>query len=213
MSRLTALAALPVCLALAACGSGGGDRPPPPKPDPVSAPLAGVGDMCSYAERKKPIVVGHKFWTGRAYYGDLKGGDLKELRAKWFLGGSGGRVATAVARPKLEVHRTKIDSNCYDEAKKVYYGCTKTIETPMGDIRVLARAVRQEEADRLAIQMCKREVRERLEKKTEVALDTWDIACSIVARRKCPLPPPPPPPAPKKTDQKKDSSKDAKKGN
>ena len=206
MSRLSALAALPVCLALAACGSGGSDRPEA-KPDPTSPPLAGIGDMCSYADRKKPVVVAHKFWTGRAFFGDLKGSDLPALRAKWFLGGSGGQVATAVARPKLEVYRSKIDSNCYDAAKKVYYSCTKTLATPLGDIRVMTRAIRQEEADRLALQLCRRQIRERLEEKTEISSSTWDIACVIVARRKCPLPPPPPPP---KKDEKK---KDDKKGN
>lgn len=198
MSRLTLFATLPLCLALAACGSAG-DRPPPPKPDAVSAPLAGVGDMCSYAERKKPVIVAHKFWTGRAYFGDLKSSDLPELRAKWFLGGSGGKVSTSVARPKLEVYRLKTDGNCYDAEKKVYYSCTKTVATRIGDIRVVGRAINQRDADFLALEVCNSQMRDRIEKQTQIERDTTDLRCVIVARKRCPLPPP----APKKKTEKK----------
>lgn len=200
MPRPFPILVLPVCLALTACG-GSGDRPPAPKPDPVSAPLAGVGDMCSYAERKEPILVAHKFWTGRAYYGDLKSRDLPELRAKWFLGGSGGKVATTVARPKLEVYRLKTDANCYDAEKEVYYRCTKTSATPLGDIRAIGRAINQREADLLAVRICDRAVRERIEKKTQIGRETTDLGCVVAARKRCPLPPPP---APKKKDDKDD---------
>jgi hypothetical protein len=200
MPRIPAIFALPICFAVAACGAGG-DRAAAPPPDPVSAPLAGVGDMCSYAERKEPVYVAHKFWTGRTFYGDLTGSDLPELRAKWFLGGTGGKVSTSVARPKLAVFRIKVDGNCYDEAKKVYYSCTKTVEAKLDDLRVLARAVEQRDADRLAFQICVDKMQERVEKQTQIVLDATNATCEVVARKLCPLPPPPP--APKKADDKK----------
>lgn len=202
MPRLFSILAVPVCLALASCG-GKSDGPPPPKPDPVSAPLTGIGDMCSYAERKKPVIVAHRFWNGSTFYGDLKGEDLAKLRSKW-IPNTVRSVATSVARPRVQVYRVKTDGNCYDKEKKVYYSCTKTLETPVGDIRGLARADDPRRADLLALRICRDEMRKSIEEKSEIDLTTVDLGCTIAVRRRCPLPPAPPP-KPKKKDEKKDN--------
>lgn len=191
-----ALAAAALLLALAACQSdSAATKAPTPAPKPAALPAVDVGDLCSYSERKEPIIVVHKDATGNQYFGEVQGKDLQQFRLKW--GGLTGKtLATAVARPRVDVYRASVEDNCYDAQRRVYYSCRKVIQEPVGHIHAFARAPTMTDAHALALQVCRAKFDAVVQEKLEIDQENRDKRCRIVAERWCDAPPAPPPPPP-----------------
>lgn len=205
--------------ALAAC-SGGSDKaakphtaPPPASAAAASAPPAGtpgkstlalgappvaeVGDLCLFRARKDPVMSGFKDATGAQWEGEIGARDLAAMRTKWF-GRSDKRVATIVTRPRVDTLRVRIDDNCYDAGRKVYYACSKVLTADLAPIRGFARARTMEGAQALAVQLCEKKVRQVVESAIDIRQENVDLRCRVVEQAYCELPPAPPPPAPAK---------------
>lgn len=195
-----ALAAATLLTVLAACQSdSAATKAPAPAPAPAAAlPAVAVGELCSYEARKEPIIVVHRDATGGQFYGEVQGKDLEQFRLRW--GGlSGKQLATAVARPRVDIYRASVEDNCYDEQRRVYYSCRKVIQEPVGQIHAFARAPTMAEARALAIQVCENKLDAIVQEKLELDQDNRDKKCRIMSERWCEAPPAPPPrPAPAK---------------
>ncbi len=177
-----------------------GAENPAPLPDTGTPPRAGSpspADLCIYRERKDPIIAGYKDQAGNAWAGEIRPRDREAMESKFF-GPFDKRIATAVAKPRVSVYRARVDDNCYDAARRVYYACTKTLEADVSAVRGFARAVEMTDAHALARQLCETKVREIAEKTVELRVDSLDLRCAVAEDALCALPPAPPPPPAKK---------------
>jgi hypothetical protein len=161
-------------------------------------PLGEVGNLCTYRTRKEPIMQGFADRSGAGWEGEIRVRDLPTMDPKWFSP-SDKRVATMIARPRLETFRVRIDDNCYNAQTKTYSSCTKVLEADLSKVRGFARALTLERARGLAIQLCQKKVLELVEATTVGNQDNLDLTCHVAEQAFCELPPaPPPPPAPAK---------------
>jgi hypothetical protein len=159
-------------------------------------PVAEVGNLCLFRMRKDPVMSGFADRTGAAWEGEVRVRDLPSLDPKWFSP-SDKRMATVAARPRAEVFRARIDDNCYDAARKVYYSCSKVVEADLSKVRGFARALSIGRARALAIQLCEKKVAEVMDQSVQIKQDNLDLRCRVIEQAYCELPPaPPPPPAP-----------------
>jgi hypothetical protein len=161
-------------------------------------PLADVGNVCSFRERKEPVMQGFADRTGRGWEGEIRVRDVSSLDPKWFSP-SDARVATMIARPRVERYRVRIDDNCYNAETKKYSSCTKVLEADLSKVRGFARALSLERATALAIQLCEKKVRDVVDESALTRQENLDLTCHVFQQAFCELPPaPPPPPAPAK---------------
>jgi hypothetical protein len=161
-------------------------------------PVAEVGSLCLFRPRKDPVMIAHKDRTGAAWEGEIRVRDVPKFEPK-LISQSDKRIATVVARPRVERFRVRIDDNCYDPARKAYYACTKVLETDLSAVRGFARALTIPEASALAIQLCEKKVAEIVQTSIEIRQENHDLRCRAAEQAYCELPPPPPPqPAAKK---------------
>jgi hypothetical protein len=160
--------------------------------------IAEVGDPCLFRQRKDPVMQAHRDRTGASWHGEVRVRDVPGFQTKW-LPAFDKRVATVIARPRVDTFRVRIDANCYDAARKSYHSCSKVLESDLSAIRGFARAPTTSEAGALAVQLCERKVAEAVEKSIEIAQDNQDLKCRRVQEAWCDLPAAPPvPPAAKK---------------
>ena len=161
-------------------------------------PLAETGNLCTYRLRKEPVMQGFSDRTGAQWEGEVRVRDLPSMDTKWFSP-SDKRLATLVARPRVEVFRVRIDDNCYNAATKTYYSCSKVLEADLSKVRGFARALTPERARALAVQLCEKKVAEIVDRSVQVHQESIDTRCYVFEQAYCELPPaPPPPPAPAK---------------
>ncbi len=200
--RIRVRLALACSLALLGCGDGErktASAPPaaPPSAPNVAAPpatpndppaISGVGELCIYGPRSEPVMMAYKDATGAAWIGDIRPRDAENMRTKWF-GTSDKRVPTALATPRVEVYRQRVDDNCYDAARRVYYSCTKTLEADVRAVRGLARAVTMGDARTLALQLCEKKVAEIVVNAIEINQENRDMKCRVAEETYCPPPP------------------------
>lgn len=212
-----------LALALAACGDGElrapisgqstfaevpGARPEPravvravaskPSFEMDAPPLAETGNLCTYRPRKEPVMQGYADRTGAQWEGEVTIRDLPNMDTKWF-GPFDKRLATMVARPRTEIFRVRIDDNCFDAQTKKYYSCQKVLEADLSKVRGFARALTEERAQALAVQLCEKKTAEIVERSIQVRQESIDTRCHVYEQTFCELPPaPPPPPAPAK---------------
>lgn len=192
-------------IVLAAC-SGGRDQaenPPPaaaPSTNPSgstfeleAAPIAEVRQLCLFRPRKEPVMSGFSDRSGAQWEGEIGVRDLPSMDTKWFSP-SDKRVATVVARPRVDTFRVRIDGNCHDPARNVYYACTKVLEADLSPIRGFARALTLDRARALALQLCEQKVADTVDKSVQIRQENVDLKCRVVEQTYCALPPPPPPP-------------------
>ncbi len=200
-------AGLAVACSLALLGCGDGDRKnssappaapsaaapsaaePPPATRTADLPaIAGTGELCAYGQRSEPVMMAYKDATGAAWLGEIRPRDAENMRTKWF-GTSDKRVPTVLATPRVEVYRQRVDDNCYDAARRVYYSCTKTLEADVRAVRGLARAVTMGDARALALQLCEKKVSEIVAGTIEINQENRDIKCRVAEETYCPPPP------------------------
>lgn len=204
-SQLLLLAA-----ALAACSGEDKAAPAGAPPGPSAAlpskstfeydapPMAEVGNACTFRTRKDPVMQGFRDRSGAAWEGEVRVRDVATMDAKWF-GASDKRVATLVARPRVDKFQMRVDANCLNAETKTYYACTKVLEADLTPIRGFARGLTIGQARSLAIQLCEKKVQEVVDEKINIKQDNVDLRCRIIEQTFCELPPaPPPPPAAKK---------------
>jgi len=161
-------------------------------------PVAETGNLCTFRPRKEPVMQGYSDRSGAQWEGEVTVADLPNMDTKWF-GPFDKRLATTVARPRTEVFRVRIDDNCYNAETKKYYACSKVLEADLSKVRGFARALTQERARALAIQLCEKRVAEIVDRSIQVRQDNIDTRCYVYEQAWCELPPaPPPPPAAKK---------------
>jgi hypothetical protein len=161
-------------------------------------PLGEVGNLCTYRTRKEPVMQGFVDRSGAGWEGEIRLRDLPSLDPKWFSP-QDKRIATMIARPRLDAYRVRIDDNCYNAETKKYYSCSKVLEADLSQVRGFARAVSLERARGLAIQLCEKKVLELVEKVAAPRQENMDLRCHVFEQAYCELPPaPPPPPDPKK---------------
>lgn len=194
--------------ALAACSSD--QRPAATNAPPVAAaptaptaststfeydapPIAEVGNPCNFRTRRDPVMQGYRDRSGAAWEGEVRVRDVAAMDAKWF-GASDKRVATLVARPRVDNFRLRVDSNCYNAETKSYYSCSKVLEADLSKIRGFARGLTIGQARSLAIQLCEKKVADVVAEKLEIQQDNVDLRCRIIEQHFCELPPPPAPP-------------------
>lgn len=200
LMRTNTLIVLALTLLLLGCGEArrgpAATENPGPLPDsdiatrPAAASAA--GDLCAYRERKDPVIAGYQDQAGNAWSGEIRPQDRESLETK-YPGPFDRRIATAVAKPRVAVYRARVDDNCYDAARRVYYSCTRTIEADVAPVRGFARALEMTQAHALARQLCEKKVREIAEKALELRVDSLDLRCTIAEDAFCALPPAPPP--------------------
>jgi hypothetical protein len=198
--------ALACALLLPGCGDGerkSASAPPaaasaaPPataRPAPDPPPIAGVGELCAYGARKEPVMMAYKDATGAAWMGEIRARDAEAMKTKW-LGAFDKRVPTVLATPRVEIYRQRVDDNCYDAARRVYYSCTKVLEADVRPVRGLARAVTMADARALALQLCEKRVGEIVAQTIEINQENRDIKCRVAEEAYCPPPPEAAPPA------------------
>jgi hypothetical protein len=161
-------------------------------------PIAEVGNLCTYRTRKDPVMQGHSDRSGAGWEGELRVRDLPNLDPKW-ISPQDKRVATMVARPRLDAFRVRIDDNCYNPQTKTYASCTKVLEADLSKVRGFARALTLERARSLAVLLCEKKVAELVEQLAAPRQENLDLRCHVFEQAYCELPPaPPPPPDPKK---------------
>jgi len=161
-------------------------------------PIGEVGNLCTYRTRKDPVMQGFSDRSGAQWEGEIRVRDLPTMDPKWFSP-SDKRVATIVARPRVENFRVRVDDNCYDAQTRTYRACTKVLEADLTQVRGFARALTIEGARNLAIQLCEKKVTELVGVQAEIRQDNLDMRCYAMEQAFCELPPaPPPPPAPAK---------------
>jgi hypothetical protein len=161
-------------------------------------PLGEVGNLCTYRQRKDPVMQGFVDRSGAGWEGEIRVRDLPSLDPKWFSP-QDKRVATIIARPRIEAFRVRVDDNCYNAETKKYYACSKVLEADLSKVRGFARAVSLERARALAIQLCEKKVVELVQGSVEIRQENMDLRCHVFEQAYCELPPaPPPPPDPKK---------------
>jgi hypothetical protein len=160
--------------------------------------MSRVGDLCLYRKRKDPIMAGYVDRTGAQWEGEIEPRDLQGMHTKWF-GPSDTQIATVVARPHVDTFKVKIDDNCYDPTRKVYYACTKVLHADLARIRGFARAPTAERAGALAVQLCEKKVASVIAQSMDIDQTNRDMTCHVIEQAYCDLPKPPPPkPAAKK---------------
>lgn len=137
--------------------------------------------------------------SGAGWEGEIRVRDLPTMDPKWFSP-QDKRVATLIARPRVEAFRVRIDDNCYNAQTKTYSSCSKVLEADLSKVRGFARAVSLERARALAILLCEKKVVELVEQFAATKQDNLDLSCHVYEQAYCELPPapPPPPPDPKK---------------
>lgn len=179
--------------------------PAPASPAPAAAtastssfeydapPIGEVGNACTFRPRKDPVMQGYRDRSGQSWEGEVRVRDVATMDPK-FISPSDKRVATLVARPRVDKFRMRVDDNCYNAETKTYYACTKVLEADLSPIRGFARALSIEQARNLAIQLCERKVADVMDEKINVKQDNTDLRCRIVVQTFCELPPAPPPP-------------------
>ena len=198
---------------LAACARGGDEatKPEPSSPGAAVAdassrsvfeldapPMAEVGNLCLYRQRKDPVMQAHRDRRGGSWEGEIRVRDVPTYDTKW-TGPFDRRVGTVVAQPRVDKFKVRVDDNCYDAARKSYHACTKVLEADVAPVRGFARAPTMPEASALAIQLCERKVAEVVEASIEVKQENQDLRCKVIDQAWCDLPPAaPPPPAAKK---------------
>jgi hypothetical protein len=161
-------------------------------------PIGEVGNLCTYRTRKEPVMQGFVDRSGAGWEGEIRVRDLPSMDPKWFSP-QDKRVATLIARPRVETFRVRIDDNCYNAATKTYSSCSKVLEADLSKVRGFARAVSLERARALAIQLCEKKVLELVEEIAATKQDSLDLRCHVSEQAYCELPPAPPPlPDPKK---------------
>ena len=157
-------------------------------------PVAEVGNLCAFRQRKDPVMSGFSDRTGASWEGEVRVRDVATMDPKWFSP-SDKRVATLVARPRVDTFRVRVDDNCYNAQTRSYYSCSKVLEADLSKIRGFARGLTLQQARRLAIQLCEKKVAEVVQTTLNLEQDNADLRCRIVEQAFCELPPPPPPPA------------------
>jgi hypothetical protein len=183
---------------VAACSSDSG-TPVAARPEPTPPPAAlaaGDSDICIYRKRREPVMTGYRDATGAAWEGEIRPQDVASLETNW-LGRRDARVATVLAKPRVDFYRVRVDENCYDPARAVYTSCRKTLEADLRAVRGLARAIDMPDARTLALQLCEKKVRELAGKLVERSLENADLRCTAAVESYCPPPAPPPAPAKK----------------
>jgi len=161
-------------------------------------PMAEVGNLCTYRTRKEPVMQGHSDRSGAGWEGEVRVRDLPSMDPKWFSP-QDKRLATMVARPRLDTFRVRIDDNCYNPQTRTYASCTKVLEADLSKVRGFARALTLERARSLAILLCEKKVTELVEATAAPRQENLDLRCHVFEQAFCELPPaPPPPPDPKK---------------
>jgi hypothetical protein len=155
-------------------------------------PIAEVGNLCTYRTRKDPVMQGHSDRTGAHWEGEVRVRDLPSMDPKWFSP-SDKRMATLVAKPRVESFRTRVDDNCYNAQSKTYHACTKVLEADLTKIRGFARALTIERARTLAVLLCEKKVAEVVAANADIRQDNFDLKCRVVEQAFCDLPPAPPP--------------------
>lgn len=161
-------------------------------------PIAEVGNVCTFRERKEPVMQAFADRTGRGWEGEIRVRDLPAMDPKWFSP-QDKRIVTMIARPRVENYRVRIDDNCYNAETKKYGSCTKVLEADLSKVRGFARALSLERAQALAIQLCEKKVADVVDKSALPTQENMDLRCHVFQQAYCELPPaPPPPPAPAK---------------
>ncbi|MGH7005842.1 MAG: hypothetical protein ACREIP_18000 [Alphaproteobacteria bacterium] len=156
-------------------------------------PIAEVGNVCTFRQRKDPVMSGFRDRSGASWEGEVRVRDLATLDPKWFSP-SDKRIATLVARPRVDTFRVRVDDNCYNAQTRTYYSCSKVLEADLSAIRGFARALTIQQARGLAIQLCEKKVAEVVDAKINIKQDNLDLRCRIVQQTFCELPAAPPPP-------------------
>ena len=160
-------------------------------------PLTEVGNLCTFRERKDPVMQGFIDRSGAGWEGEIRVRDIPSLDPKWFSP-QDKRVATLIARPRVETFRVRVDDNCYNAETKKYSACSKVLEADLSKVRGFARAVSLERARALAIQLCEKKVKDLVQGSIEIRQENMDLSCHIYEQAYCELPPAPPPRQPKK---------------
>jgi len=161
-------------------------------------PLGEVGNLCTYRTRKDPVMQGYSDRSGAGWEGEVAVRDLPSMDPKWFSL-QDKRLATMIARPRVETYRVRIDDNCYNAETKTYHACSKVLEADLSKVRGFARALTLERARSLAILLCEKKVVELVDKSALTNQENLDLRCHVYEQAFCDLPPaPPPPPAPAK---------------
>jgi hypothetical protein len=163
-------------------------------------PIAEVGNLCLFRPRKEPVMSGFADRTGAQWEGEIRVRDLASLEDK-LIDPFDKRVATVVTRPRVDIFRMRIDDNCYDATRKVYYACTKVVTADLTGVRGFARAMTVDRARALSIQLCEKKVAQVVGAAIGIQQDNTDLRCHVSEQAFCTLPPAPapaPPPAAKK---------------
>lgn len=156
-------------------------------------PVAEVGSLCLFRPRKDPVMIAHRDRTGAAWEGEIRVRDVPRFEPE-LISQSDTRIATVVARPRVDMFRARVDDNCYDPARKAYYACTKVLEADLSAVRGFARALTMPEARALAVQLCEKKVAEIVQTSIEIRQENQDLRCRAIEQAFCDLPPAPPPP-------------------
>lgn len=196
-----------LAIALAACSSDERATPvaapsAPPAAAPTASastfeydapPVAEVGNVCNFRTRKDPVMQGYRDRTGSAWEGEVRVRDVASMDTKWFTL-SDKRVATIVARPRVDKFRLRVDANCYNAETKTYAGCNKVLEADLSPIRGFARGLTIPQARALAIQLCEKKVADVVNDTLSIRQDNVDLRCRVIEQTFCELPPAPTPP-------------------
>jgi hypothetical protein len=157
-------------------------------------PIGEVGNACTFRPRKDPVMQGYRDRSGASWEGEVRVRDVATMDPK-FISPSDKRVATLVARPRVDKFRLRVDDNCYNAETKTYSSCSKVLEADLSPVRGFARALTIQQARSLAIQLCEKKVADVVDEKINIKQDNVDLRCRIVEQTFCELPPAPPPPA------------------
>lgn len=139
-----------------------------------------MDEICNFGNRPAPFLV--------AYYSDqgtLVSGDIKpEL---WAEEGHT-HIASAYARPAVDLYEQKQRKDCYNEQENRWYPCTETTEIDLSEHGAIIRGLGLDRAAQDAVTYCNRETMKAIPEVDGQRITSADYRCVVVAKRDCPIP-------------------------
>jgi hypothetical protein len=138
-------------------------------------------ELCKFDKEWTPtMIVRHHQPDGRLFFGDVKNPGAYVAKG-WTT------IRSAEAQPKDKVYSEKVRTDCYDEAKDVYYPCIQKYQIDLTEVGAIIRSNISDPAD-MAVRYCAEAARQAWKDKFGYSETNDSQICTVTVRAVCPLP-------------------------